>query len=512
MADSGTYTGSKVTNTASGSTVGWRAKMVYAIADYTDYVSVSFKCYMSVDSGDAPWFNKNRISGYLTIAGSNVKTYSGPSSDKTTFKNDVQLITYSTTYKKTTVAQTKSCSFKITVSSYSSWKGTSTATLAATGQVSGIEIPALTSKEISYDGNGEDSGSIDPVKKYYTIDIPLASSGFVKQNYSLVGWNTAADGSGETYALGATYSENPADDVVMHAQWHLDYILPEFLSFSAMRVDDQGSAKDTGELIKVSFTYRGGTINGGETYRTPSCRIYIDSDTSPVDEPVLSGGSFTDIYDNSSDGYSTETQHYVVVELYDSDPTYPGVASVNTVIGTATYPIDLLADGNNVYMGIMSPAVPRQEITMGKIIGIVPDMSVQEVSNFIASLDINGGRAAVDYVVEEGSLTVRDYYRKWASGKAEFWYRINDSGVTTAVWSSPIYYFDSSSWANIWSGVFNGTPTQVICSSNHSQFISIIPIGWSKDGITNLRFISVGAKTNQAYGFSVYAIGTWRSS
>ena len=117
----------------------------------------------------------------------------------------------------------------------------------------------------------------------------------------------------------------------------------------------------------------------------------------------------------------------------------------------------------------------------------------------------------IDCVVEQGAVGANSSFRKWNSGRAEFWYHINSSGgATTSVWTAPIYYADYPSWSNVWAGVFSESPNQVIVTSNNSQFISIFPYLWTINGISNMRFISVGAKSNVAYAFSVYAIGRWK--
>lgn len=116
----------------------------------------------------------------------------------------------------------------------------------------------------------------------------------------------------------------------------------------------------------------------------------------------------------------------------------------------------------------------------------------------------------VDYVVSQGVLQNGGKYRKWKSGRAEFWYHTYmSSGVTTKVWVSPIYYEDYASWSNVWAGVFNSAPSNVICASNNSQFINIIPYSYDSSGVTAMRFLSCGAKTAQAYAFTLYAVGTW---
>ena len=122
----------------------------------------------------------------------------------------------------------------------------------------------------------------------------------------------------------------------------------------------------------------------------------------------------------------------------------------------------------------------------------------------------SGSTEPDDYVVEEGTVT-GGWYRKWQSGKAECWcHRSNASGLTTANWVSPVAYMDSTSFSSIWNGVFNATPDTVVCTSNDSQTISVYPYTITSTGISRLRFLTLGAKSNIAYAFSVYAVGTWR--
>lgn len=142
------------------------------------------------------------------------------------------------------------------------------------------------------------------------------------------------------------------------------------------------------------------------------------------------------------------------------------------------------------------------------------DMSAEDVIEFVDDIyNVNSALIPykVDYIVEEGVLTNGGKYCKWNSGKAEFWYHTYVStGVTTVVWTAPIYYGDYDTWSNVWAGVFNVAPANVICTSNNSQFISVIPYTYDVNGITNMRFISVGAKASVAYSFSLYVIGTWK--
>ena len=71
---------------------------------------------------------------------------------------------------------------------------------------------------ITYDANGKDSGA-SPANTTGNGNVTLASnSGNLKRtDYSFAGWNTAADGSGTRYAVGASY--NLVASVTLYAEW-----------------------------------------------------------------------------------------------------------------------------------------------------------------------------------------------------------------------------------------------------------------------------------------------------
>lgn len=338
-----TYKGSDVKNTASGATVTWRAKMVYTETVNDTTVSIRCQCYMNVNSGNAPWFNKNRVTASLTIAGNTVKSYSGPSSDQTTFKNDVLLIDYSTSYSRTTADQNKACSFKITVSSYSSWKGTSTAT-----KTGGISVPALSHYIISYDKvDARATGEVISTTKYFNIDTPLADGGFELDGYTLINWNKKSDGTGISYELGQTFTENLTEPITLYAQWLQNYISPviDDDTLSVYRVNSDGTASEEGERIAVTFNYTGG---GAQTagQETPTIQININNNPCSItQQPTSATGSFNQIFGLDGD-YPNNESHLVEIIILN---TYNQVVYSNTytyTVSSAIYPIDLIAHDN----------------------------------------------------------------------------------------------------------------------------------------------------------------------
>nr|WP_082662421.1 InlB B-repeat-containing protein [Candidatus Methanomethylophilus sp. 1R26] len=75
---------------------------------------------------------------------------------------------------------------------------------------------------VSFDGNGSTSGTTASMQVTYgEAAKALTANGFTRDDYSFAGWNTAADGSGTSYADGAEISDLTAD-LVLYAQWEKD--------------------------------------------------------------------------------------------------------------------------------------------------------------------------------------------------------------------------------------------------------------------------------------------------
>jgi M6 family metalloprotease-like protein/uncharacterized repeat protein (TIGR02543 family) len=73
---------------------------------------------------------------------------------------------------------------------------------------------------VTYQGNGNTSGSV-PVDqtKLQNVNLTLStnSGGLSKTGYTFIGWNTDANGTGTSYAVGSNYSANAS--VTLYAQW-----------------------------------------------------------------------------------------------------------------------------------------------------------------------------------------------------------------------------------------------------------------------------------------------------
>jgi hypothetical protein len=93
-------------------------------------------------------------------------------------------------------------------------------TVTLTGSATITANFALDTYPVTYDANGADSGTPPADQtKTHGLDLTLAANtgGLARTGYTFAGWNTAADGSGDHYNEGATYTANVA--LALNAEW-----------------------------------------------------------------------------------------------------------------------------------------------------------------------------------------------------------------------------------------------------------------------------------------------------
>ena len=77
----------------------------------------------------------------------------------------------------------------------------------------------LQSYTVTYNANGG-TGAPGAQTKTYNVDLMLSSVKPTRTGYGFVGWNTNANGSGTSYAVGARYTKN--ENLTLYAQWQLN--------------------------------------------------------------------------------------------------------------------------------------------------------------------------------------------------------------------------------------------------------------------------------------------------
>ena len=117
---------------------------------------------------------------------------------------------------------------------------------------------------VSFDGNGSTDGSVpsDQIKPIgQNLTLSSNSGSLVKTGYTFDGWNTAADGSGISYAEGASYEVDAAE--TLYAKWTANSLTVTYNSQSGSAVS-AGSTTSGGVIASapVAPTRTGSVFTG----------------------------------------------------------------------------------------------------------------------------------------------------------------------------------------------------------------------------------------------------------
>lgn len=82
-----------------------------------------------------------------------------------------------------------------------------------------VTVPAKPSYAVTYNANGG-SGAPSGQTKWYGETLTLSSTKPTRTGYTFKNWNTKSDGSGTSYAAGASYTANAA--LALYAQWAIN--------------------------------------------------------------------------------------------------------------------------------------------------------------------------------------------------------------------------------------------------------------------------------------------------
>ncbi len=76
-------------------------------------------------------------------------------------------------------------------------------------------LPTPSGFSVTFNGNGNTGGTM--IDQTASVTTPLTANGFTRTNYAFAGWNTLANGTGTSYANGASYPFTANE--TLYAQW-----------------------------------------------------------------------------------------------------------------------------------------------------------------------------------------------------------------------------------------------------------------------------------------------------
>ncbi|MBQ6346550.1 MAG: InlB B-repeat-containing protein [Clostridia bacterium] len=145
---------------------------------------------------------------------------------------------------------------------------------------------------VTYNANGG-SGTTASQTKTYGQSLPLRANGFARTGYAFQHWNTKADGTGTTYAAGASYTANAA--VTLYAIWLA----------TASTVSTTNGTLGTAQTITITRSSSSYTHNLSCTYGTQTITDFatdVGTSFSWTPPPSLAAG-----FPNATSGTCTIT-------------------------------------------------------------------------------------------------------------------------------------------------------------------------------------------------------------
>ena len=225
---------------------------------------------------------------------------------------------------------------------------------ASCGNV-GLEAKAIVMTTLAYDANGG-SGAPDDQSGDASSDVTVSDTTPTREGYSFTGWNTAADGTGTSYAGNDSYTLPASGTDTLYAQWDPNTVTLAYDanggsgapndqsgdSFSDVTVSDTTPTRE-GYSFKGWNTAADGTgvdYPADSTYTLPASgtdTLYAQWDPNTVTLAYSANGGSGAPDDQSGDAFSDVT-------VSDTTPTREGYSFTgwNTAAdGTGTdYPAD----------------------------------------------------------------------------------------------------------------------------------------------------------------------------
>ena len=131
---------------------------------------------------------------------------------------------------------------------------------------------------VTFEANGSAEypveGTMAPQTVNAKTDTALNANSFTREGYNFLNWNTAADGTGESYADGATV--NLTENTTLYAQWEDNHSLTKVINKKDATCTEDGYTGDTVCAIC------GKEITKGETIQSKGHTEVIDARVEPT--------------------------------------------------------------------------------------------------------------------------------------------------------------------------------------------------------------------------------------
>jgi len=350
-------------------------------------------------------------------------------------------------------------------------------------------------KTVTFDGNG---GSGSMADESHNVPTPLTTDTFTRPGYTFAGWNTAADGSGTSYADGASYDF--AADATMFAQWTA--IPTKTVSFDS----NGGTGSISDEVANVptaltanSFTRAGFTFAGWNTASDGSGTSYADAASYPFAADATMYAQWTPI-PNKTVTFNHNGGSGSMSDEIDNVPTAL-TSNTFTRVGFTFAGWNTAADGSGTSYADAASYSFAADATMYAQWSAIPSKTV--------SFDNNGGSGSISDEVANvpTALTANSFTR--AGFTFAGWNTASDgSGTSYADGASYPFAADATMFAQ-WTAI----PTKTVTFDNSggsgsmANEVANVPTALTSSSFTRAGYTFAGWNTAANGSGTAYADG-----
>ena len=221
---------------------------------------------------------------------------------------------------------------------------------------------------VTFEANGNAEYPVEGTMEAQTVlektDTALNANAFTREGYNFTGWNTAADGTGDSYADGATV--NLTENTTLYAQWEAN-------TYTVTWVDEDGTELEKDENVPYGTTpeYNGETpTKAGDAQYT-----YTFNGWTPEVSAVTGDVTYKAVYQQTVNQYTITWKNWDDTVLkteqvaYGEVPTYTGETPTRAGDAEHTYsfsgwtPEIAAVTGNAAYTAVFTDTINTYTVT-----------------------------------------------------------------------------------------------------------------------------------------------------
>ena len=198
--------------------------------------------------------------------------------------------------------------------------------------------------------------------------VTLKGAIFTRPGYTLTGWNTAADGSGTSFALGAFARVTRIDSNVLYAQWKANNDTAYKVEFYCEQTDGNYTLKKT-EPRTGTTDATVSVTDGDKAYGTPTYVYDADNANNVESGPVAADGTLTlKLYFKRNTAEYT-IHHYLKGTEVKVAPDQTGTMTIGDTL-TASASTALGAEYTSAHANSYSPSQSLEMKATGNVITV----------------------------------------------------------------------------------------------------------------------------------------------